>query len=144
MPRSLRGLDDPTIARDRTVHRRCQRRWVKDRFGEDALILDRKTDDFRLLDCPVRRFLRGGDHKIAEAASLDLGRALDDLETVRADARFDPGRAGLLLGHPAILVHFTRMYGLVPNNTRGAALLRRPRRGGGVSAEGGDEGGGLG
>ena len=30
---------------------------------------------------------------------------------VRADARLDPGGAGLLLGHPAILVHFTRMYG---------------------------------
>src|SRR2546429_342512 len=36
------------------------------------------------------------------------------------------------------------MYGSVPNNTRGVALLRRPRRGGAMSAERGDEGVGFG
>src|SRR5258706_11265866 len=93
---------------ERALQGRHRRRWVENSLGEKALVFGRETEDLDLLDRPVRRLLRGGDHKVAEAASLNFRCALDDRETVRADTRLNPGRARLLLGHRTILMHFAR------------------------------------
>ena len=51
-------------------------------------------------------FLGGRDHKIADAAALNLGGALDDRKRVGGDTRLDASGAGLILWHKLNYITF--------------------------------------
>jgi hypothetical protein len=88
------------------------------------LALDRKPDDFRFGDGAMSGFLCRGDNKIADRPSLHLGGAPHNGESLRSDARFEPGRATVFGG-----VHPIRVYVFPPyksNDGQDAPLLNLP------------------
>src|SRR5262245_42682839 len=75
-------------------------RWrIEDSLWEGALTFDRETDDFRLLDRALGRFLGRCDNEIADAAPLNLRRSPNDRQRVGGDARLNAGGADWCLGH---------------------------------------------
>ena len=63
------------MRRNPTQQRRRRRRRVKNGRRKHTLILHREANNLHFFDGAVRRFLCGSNHEIADAASLQLGRA---------------------------------------------------------------------
>ena len=65
------------------------RRWrVKQKLNESRLVIEREADKVGFLDGPPSGFLGGGDDKIANAATLQLGRAFHDRQGISGEACF--------------------------------------------------------
>lgn len=97
----------------RALHGRRKRGWAQHKIDEPLLVFDRQADDLGFIDRPMGNLLRGGNHEIADAASLDFRGALNDPERIGGDARFDPGGAGRFLGH-------VQLYGIMPDSSTAA------------------------
>ena len=92
------------------LEHRFRFRRIEQQFGHSLLIRQRQTNDLRFRDGLLRRFLRGGDHEIADAAALNLGGALYSRERLRRDADLKTGRPGLCFSHGKSVRQFTGQF----------------------------------
>src|SRR5271170_742566 len=109
--------DQQLVARECPFESGGRLRRTQDRFGKGALSGERQSNDARFLDGPIRRLPCRADDEFADAPALDLGGALDDLQSIGRDSRFDARGAGGLLWHWFFLSSW-RMYGKMPGVSR--------------------------
>lgn len=72
----------------RAFHCRGRRWRVKQKFNESELVIEREADKIAFRDGPASGFLGGGDDKIANAATLQFGRAFHDRQRIWGEACF--------------------------------------------------------
>src|ERR1035441_2671729 len=99
MKSSSRGCDQTGMSLLRTLQGRRQNRRLQKQLHEAFLVFDGQTNDLSLVDGSVCHLLSGGNHKIADTASLQFRGTPDDAERIGRDASFDTRGAVGLLGH---------------------------------------------
>jgi hypothetical protein len=83
----------------RALQGRRKSRRVEEQFDEALLVFHRQTDDLGFRDGPVRNFLCGGNHEVADTAALELCCPLDDPQCIGRNPSFNSGCAVGFLRH---------------------------------------------
>jgi hypothetical protein len=78
MAPSPRWAYQPGMNAPRAPERRNRRRRIEQQVNKPALLVGRESNEVGFRNRPIGGLLGGGDDEVADAATLELGRLLDD------------------------------------------------------------------